>query len=163
MTKRVLIVVLVAAMSLIAVRPSSALAGCRRGDGQLAGAVMGGLVGGLVGKSLAGRRHRTLGVLTGGGLGVLIGGAIGRSLDACEKQKMAAATETALNAKESGPETVQTWTSDSRERVKGQVAAAPPETQSDGRICRNVTQVNYVDGRELTDRPRFCRTPPNSA
>jgi surface antigen len=163
MRKHVLAVLLVALISLVVLNPAPASARCGGNGGQVAGAVIGGLFGGVVGRNIAGKRNKTLGALLGGGFGALIGSSIGKSLDACEKEKMASATESALNSDEAGPETTQTWTSTTRENVKGTVAASPPQAQPDGRICRNVIQVNYVDGREMKDSPRFCRTPPSAA
>ena len=149
--------------SLACLNPSPALARCGGSGGQTAGAVIGGIFGGVIGHSIAGKGDKTLGTLLGGGLGVFIGSKIGKALDTCEQEKMAHATEAALNTKGSGQATTQEWSSDSRENVTGSVSASPAQTLADGRVCRNVTQVNYVDGQEMKDNPRFCRTPPNTS
>lgn len=148
---------------MLALNPAPALAKCGGSGGQTAGAVIGGIFGAVIGHSVAGKGDKTLGAVLGGGLGVFIGSKIGKALDTCEQEKMARATETALNSKASGQANTQTWSSESREDVNGSVSASPAQTLADGRVCRNVTQVNYVDGQEMKDNPRFCRTPPSTS
>lgn len=92
--------------------------------------------------------------------GVVVGSMIGRQLDDCEKEKMAEATVKAVNAPASqGP---QSWSSDSRDDVRGTVTAAAPVTLDDGRQCRTVTRVGYISGQEVRETPRLCRTPPGT-
>lgn len=148
--------------SFMALNPTPALAKCGGNGGQVAGAVVGGVVGGFLGHGIAGGRDKTIGTLLGGTLGAFVGSRIGKSLDTCEQEKVAQATQLALNDSESDQTSTQTWTSESRENVNGTVEASPSQTLADGRVCREVTQVNYVDGQEVKDTPRFCRTPPRS-
>lgn len=135
---------------------------CDAKTGKVVGAVVGGILGGLLGRSIDSKGDRTPGTLIGGLAGAFIGSKIGASLDKCEQQKVADATKSALD----GPATKQssgTWVSETREGVSGSVTAAPAKTTSDGRQCRAVTRVNYVNGEEIHDTPTYCRTPPGTA
>lgn len=163
MQKNLIAIVMVLSSLGLVLMPVEAQAKCGGNGGQVAGAVVGGVLGGLLGRSVAGGRDKTLGTVLGGALGVVVGSRIGKSLDRCEQEKMATATEAALNAKGSDQASTQKWTSETRPGVGGTVVASTPQAQPDGRVCRNVSQVNYVDGQEMKDNPRFCRTPPSSA
>ncbi|CAN5338700.1 RT0821/Lpp0805 family surface protein [soil metagenome] len=143
--------------------PTEASAKCGNSNGQVAGAVVGGLAGAFLGRSIDGGKHKIAGTLIGGAVGTFVGGQIGKSLDRCEQEKMAQATKSALDARGSGATSAQTWASETRENVNGSVSASPPQSLADGRICRNVTRVNYIDGQEMQDNPRFCKTPPDTS
>ncbi|OQW47046.1 MAG: hypothetical protein A4S16_09490 [Proteobacteria bacterium SG_bin6] len=96
-------------------------------------------------------------------LGALAGSAIAKSLDKCEREKFATATKTALDSPASGPTAQQEWTSETRKGVSGTVIANPIVKQADGRVCRSVRRVNYIDGKEMSDAPTFCQMPPDKA
>lgn len=142
--------------------PATAHAACGKG-GRVLGMILGGVAGGLLGSKIDGGRRNTAGLLIGGAVGALAGGAIGKALDKCEKEKLGKATEASLNSPASGAESTANWKSDSRPEVTGTVSASEPVQQPDGRICRSVTRVNYVQGQEMQDAPTFCKTPPSSA
>jgi uncharacterized protein YcfJ len=147
----------------ILVTPASAQQDCKKGNtGQTVGTVVGGVLGGLLGRKIDGGRDRTIGTLIGGAAGALVGSEIGKALDKCEQQKVAETTTAALNGP-ANKESTQSWTSDTRENVSGTMTASPVKTMPDGRVCRMVTRVNYVDGEELHDSPMFCKTPPSTA
>lgn len=138
--------------------------GCSKGNsGQTVGSLIGAGLGALGGSRLAGKKNRTIGALAGGALGLAVGGALGRALDQCEKQRLNEATVASLDEGADAASSRKQWVSTSRPNVSGTVTAAPAVQQADGRICRTVTRVNYVDGREMTDTPTFCRVPPASA
>lgn len=164
MLRRVLLVMGILTLSIAALPPraQAQTESCGKGS-QVAGAIVGGIVGALFGRAIDGGRNRSAGTLIGGALGVFIGSKIAKSLDKCEQQKMAKATQDALDSKASGEASEQAWASDSRAGVAGKVTASAPTTLPDGRICRTATQVNYVDGQELQDNPQFCRTPSSPA
>lgn len=130
---------------------------CKKKGGVI-GAVVGGIAGGLLGSKV----KKGVGTVVGIAAGALIGNAIGNKLDDCEKQKMSDATLEAVNDPSTRP-AEKRWTSDTREGVGGTVTAAPPRRTADGRECRRVTQVSYVNGEEVRETPTLCRTPPQNS
>lgn len=132
---------------------------CSSGS-QIAGGAIGGAIGGALGNQVSGRKNRALGTIIGLLGGMVVGSMIARQLDACEKEKMDEATIKAVNAPTT--DAPQSWTSDSRENVRGTVTAAAPVTLGDGRQCRTVTRVGYISGREVRETPRLCRSPPGN-
>ena len=134
---------------------------CDRGS-QTAGAVIGGVLGGLLGRAIDGGNDKALGTILGGVAGAIVGSELGKALDKCEQQQVADTTVASLNGAEDA-ESTEAWESESREGVSGTVTAAPVQTMDDGRVCRSVTRVNYIDGEEMHDNPTFCRTPPSTA
>jgi surface antigen len=123
----------------------------------LGGAAIGGAMGGLLGNKLS--KDKTVGTVVGALGGAIVGSIIAKQLDQCEKEKMAEATVSAVNAPTGK---AQAWKSDSRDDVHGTVTAAAPEKLADGRQCRTVTNVAYISGKEVRETPRLCRTPPAS-
>lgn len=157
--KKLVILLAFALLSLVSpFSTSMAAAKCGSGN-QVAGAVVGGLLGGLLGRKIDGGNNRTAGTVIGAVAGALAGSMIAKQLDDCEKDKMAEATVTAVNAPANAPP--QTWSSDSRD-ANGTVTASAPVTLNDGRQCRTVTRVAYISGEEVRETPRMCRTPPSS-
>lgn len=159
----VLIVTIIFLTSTLGAAPAAAQDDCKKGNtGQIVGTVLGGVLGGLLGSKVAKGKDSTLGILIGGAAGALVGNAIGKALDKCEQKKVAETTVATLD----GPadkEVTQTWTSDTRKNVNGTMTASPVQSMPDGRVCRMVTRVNYVDGEELHDKPTFCKKPPSTA
>ncbi|MBF9150463.1 glycine zipper 2TM domain-containing protein [Novosphingobium jiangmenense] len=135
---------------------------CDAKTGKVVGAVVGGILGGLLGRSIDSKGDRTPGTLIGGLAGAFIGSKIGASLDKCEQQKVADATKSALEGSPT-KQTSGTWVSETREGVSGTVTAEPAKMTSDGKQCRAVTRVNYVNGEEIHDTPTYCRVPPSTA
>ncbi|WP_158283985.1 glycine zipper domain-containing protein [Azospirillum sp. TSO22-1] len=155
------------------------LAGCQTNQqtGALVGTAGGSAVGALLGKSLGHSGGATLiGGLAGGAAGYFIGSSIGQSLDERDRMRAQTATAAALNAplpvKASSPSAAprpvpaaqrpsKTWTSDHKTGAKGSATVTAVEAASDGRECRTVHEVAYVQGREVTQDTKYCRNAQN--
>lgn len=74
-----------------------------------------------------------------------------------EQKEAAGATTKAL--KDSRVGVPQSWTSDENDGVTGSAVASAPTVTSDGRQCRSVTNVGYVDGKEIRDTAEHCKSP----
>ena len=158
------IAIIVAALvwlGLVAAPAAAQQSGCRRGDtGKIAGTVIGAGLGAILGRKIDGGRNRGLGTVLGGAAGALVGNRIGASLDRCEQEKVNDATLAAVNDPQPGKE--QTWRSDTRPGVGGKISAGAPEKLADGRECRPVRRVSYVNGEEIRENPTLCRVPPQT-
>jgi surface antigen len=135
--------------------PAAAHAGCKRG-GDRSGV-------GRVGTSILHSFSRKLGLDTEVGSAVtsMLSTAFLCALNPEQQQKATAATTTALNSTKS--DVPAEWTSTSDPNVSGSSTAAKPTKLADGSQCRVVTQVGYVDGKEITDSPTYCRAPGSNA
>ena len=124
------------------------------------GAIVGGLVGGILGHKV----DRGVGTVVGAVAGGLLGSEIAKKLDKCEQKKMSDATLEAVNApyQPGHPPLEHKWSSDSREGVNGAVTAGAPQTVSNGRECRPINQVSYINGEEVRQKSRVCHTPPQT-
>lgn len=83
-------------------------------------------------------------------------------LDPDEQKQAATATDEVLRGNKVGKST--TWTSETRENVKGTTtvtAAAPPPAGQAKTKCMVVTDVVIVDGEETSAQKTMCRVPPN--
>ena len=156
------LLIIFAAASVMAVPAMAQNTGCKRGNtGQIIGGVGGAIAGGLLGRAIDGGNHRAVGTILGAVVGGLAGSAIGKQLDKCERERIDTATMAAVNDRRSGTSSAQAWQSDSRD-VHGTVTASAPTNLSDGRQCRTVTRVAYINGQEVREQPRLCRRPPES-
>lgn len=135
---------------------------CRPGNGQSIGRIAGAVVGGVIGGLLGGRRNRGASVLVGSLVGTLVGGELGNLLDRCEQMRVQATTLEVANNPGIGSATRREWRSETRPNVYGTVEAGERVTRSNGRECRTIRKVSYIDGQERTDSNEVCRRPPSS-
>lgn len=146
----------------LAAQPAAAQqSACKKGNtGQVVGTLAGAGLGAILGRKIDGGRNRGLGTLLGGAAGALIGNRIGAALDKCEQEKVNNATLAAVNDPQPGKE--QTWQSETRPGVGGKISAGAPQKLADGRECRPVRRVSYVNGEEIRESPTLCRVPPRA-
>ena len=135
---------------------------CRPGNGRRIGNVIGAIGGALIGRAIDGGRNRGTGTIVGGVVGTLIGGELGAALDRCEQQKLRAAELEAANSLGNGDRGSTEWRSDSRPNTWGTVTPGARSTRGDGRECRPVTYVSYIEGQERHDQRQLCRRPPST-
>ena len=126
----------------------------------LAGCATGGLAGGLMGNLIGhGNAGATLaGVGLGAAAGCITGNAIGRQLDERDRELAQAATIRALSLP---PGRQATWHSDhtannGRITVQSVQKVANNGTASGGE-CKNVREVAYIKGQEVTQDSKYCR------
>ncbi len=157
----------------------------KQGQGQIGGAGAGTLIGGLIGNELGGTTGAILGALGGAALGGFVGGEIGRRLDEADQERAQAATLEALERSEvttvaapsptlsapapaprpreeivvpevtAAPEVA--WESEENRGVQGSAQVVEASIEDDGRQCRTVREVAYIQGEELKQNAVFCR------
>ena len=79
---------------------------------------------------------------------------IGADLDEADRIKAEAAAKAALQVPVGN--SVE-WRSERNTSVKGTATPLAETTDDNGRECRTVRQVAYIDGREVEDITKFCR------
>jgi uncharacterized protein YcfJ len=136
-------------------------------QGGLIGAGTGGALGGLIGNmfgSGSGKAVATgLGAAGGMVAGYFVGSEIGRRLDQADQQKAAAATQKVLNkpihhnAQGEAVSTPSTW-SDKTKGTSGQSEVTSVTPQPDGGECRNVHEIAYISGEEVSQNTKYCRS-----
>jgi len=124
-----------------------------RGRGRLIGGALGGAAG-LLGGGRGGRAVLATALVP---TGALLGDVIAGLLDCDERQKAAAATETALDG---GVGTTTSWASTTRPGVSGSSTVIAAAASADGGDCMTVTDVVIVDGEETRAPKHMCRRPP---
>jgi surface antigen len=136
-------------------------------QGGLIGAGTGGALGGLIGNMFgkgSGNAVAT-GVGAAGGMlaGYFIGSEIGRRLDAADQQKASAATQKVLNkpihhdSQGQAVSSASTW-SDNSNGVHGKSEVTSVTPQADGGECRNVHEIAYIHGEEVSQSTKYCRS-----
>jgi len=142
--------------------------------GQFGGAAVGGVLGGIAGSAVGGNRTgAVVGALVGAAAGYFIGGAIAEALtDPADRQKANAATQRVLDAPAPTPprttnrsrpqqtRAVQAnWKSENNRNVSGRSTLQSVQRTQDGGECRLVREVAYVQGKEVQQDTRYCRSP----
>jgi surface antigen len=125
--------------------------------GCAAGAVGGGLLGLVAGHGNGGA------VAAGAGAGLLTGcvagNIIGRQLDERDRRAAETATLAALNAPPSSRPTARAWRSDHGTGNHGTVVVQST-TRTAGGECKQVNEVAYIQGKEVNQPAKYCRSGP---
>jgi surface antigen len=155
-------VILIAAILLAACQNMS-----NEQQGGIMGAAGGGALGGLIGNMFGSGSGKAVATGVGAGVGMLAGyfagSAIGRRLDQADQQKAAAATEKVLNkpihhnSQGQAVSTASTWSDETKgTHGKSEVTSVTP--QADGGECRNVHEIAYISGEEVSQNTKYCRS-----
>jgi surface antigen len=146
------------------------LVGCQTQEqtGALVGTAGGAVLGGVIGHAIGGSTGTVVGAALGGAAGLFAGSAIGRRLDEQDRARAEAATQQALAAPVTYPtQTAQaappppqpvTWNSARNTGVRGSSTVTQVQRQSDGGECRMVRETAYINGEEVVQNNRYCRT-----
>lgn len=119
-----------------------------------AGAVLGMILGGVAGAALGDGAGQAVAIIAGAAAGGILGAMIGADLDEADRIKAEAAATAALHVPVGN--SVE-WHSERNTSVGGTATPVAESTDEDGRECRTVRQVAYLDGQEVEDTTRFCR------
>lgn len=157
--------------------------GSNQQAGQFGGAAVGGILGGIAGSAIGGNRTgAVIGALAGAAAGYFIGGAIANALsNPADRNKASEATQKVLdapapstyNAASAAPATTNrparqpqqtrpvqaNWRSDSGNSISGSSTLTSVQTADNGNECRTVREVAYVQGKEVQQDTRYCRSP----
>lgn len=121
---------------------------------QDAGAVLGMIAGGVLGATIGDGAGQAVASIVGAAAGGIVGQMIGADMDEADRLKAEAAARAALQVPVG--DSVE-WRSERNTAVRGTATPLAETSEPDGRECRTVRQVAYIDGQEVTETTRFCR------
>lgn len=140
--------------------------------GQFGGAALGGVLGGIAGSAIGGNRTgAVIGALAGAAAGYFLGGAIAEALtDPADRQQATAATQRVLDAPAPPPRSTNTsrpqqsrpvqadWRSENNRNISGRSTLQSVQRTQGGGECRTVREVAYVQGKEVQQDTKYCRS-----
>ncbi|MBT4486859.1 MAG: hypothetical protein HOM58_17940 [Rhodospirillaceae bacterium] len=123
----------------------------QKDTGAAVGLIIGGIAGALIGSRSGGAQ---LGAALGGIAGSVAGAMIGAKLDEADRIAADEARTTALAA--TTGDRVE-WRSEENTSVHGYATPVNNQIERAGKTCRTVTQVAYIEGREIEETTEYCR------
>ena len=118
------------------------------------GAILGMVVGGVVGSVFGSGSGQAVAVIVGAATGGIMGAMIGEKLDEADRLQAQAAANAALQVPVGN--TVE-WRSEENTSIHGTATPIKSSENSDGKECRTVRQVAFINGKEIEETTKFCR------
>ena len=139
---------LIAAALLIAVTACSSNQQSYQKTGEAIGTFAGAAIGLALGDDVAAGAGPVIGMIVGN----LLGKAIGAHLDEVDRIKAEVAMLSALQMNQN---TKVKWKSDKNPGIKGEVRTK--EVSKNGNVCKSVTQIININGKETREENTLCR------
>lgn len=122
------------------------MAGCTEMTNTQGGTITGAVVGGIVGNQIGKGTGRDVATIAGAVLGGYIGGQVGAQMDANDRQYVGQAVNSGRPVAWQNPNTGYRYN-----------AQPGPVYRVNNTVCRPVTVVGYIDGRQQNVQMRACQ------